>query len=142
MSSRPRIKAADLVAVPLLRPKAREPLVEGIQTNHRREWKRLNNGKLIIFALKFMEEKGINGRHELEKADYGLYQTLKKRKLLDAVGFEKKYRNWQSMKDDELINFARKYLKKNKIEGIYCCYKFHLMIRNQRRKRNLYWNQR
>ena len=41
--------------------------------------------KVLAHARKFVEERGIRSRHGLEKADPGLYQALRKRKLLDAV---------------------------------------------------------
>lgn len=41
--------------------------------------------ELLEYARRQIEEMGIRGRHWLEKADSGLYQALRYRKLLDAV---------------------------------------------------------
>jgi hypothetical protein len=48
-----------------------------------RNW--ASNEELIAYSLRFIEEGGIRGRKELEKADLGLYFALWRRSLLGAV---------------------------------------------------------
>jgi hypothetical protein len=50
-----------------------------------RDWASMNDEELVGFARKFVGEREITGRAELKKADSGLYTTLGKRKLIDAV---------------------------------------------------------
>lgn len=78
-------------------------------------WSKMSDDELVVFARNFMKENGISGRTELKKADNGLYLVLGKRKLLDRVGFEEKHMNWASMSDDELVAFARNFMKENGI---------------------------
>jgi hypothetical protein len=50
-----------------------------------RDWASMNDEELVGFAKRFIEEKKITGRNEVAKADHGLYQALRKRKLIDVV---------------------------------------------------------
>ena len=102
----------------------KEPLAEGLQTfptdpRGRRLWSRMSDEEVVEVARKFMEEKGITGRKELEKADQGLYQVLRKRGLLDEVGFVEKYRTWTEMEDEEVIEFARIFMREREISKRY-----------------------
>ncbi|MFH0885327.1 MAG: hypothetical protein V1861_06475 [Candidatus Micrarchaeota archaeon] len=51
----------------------------------RRDWAGMGKEELVAHAKEFIAENGIGGRGELEKADAGLYNALRKRKLLDEV---------------------------------------------------------
>ena len=68
-------------------PKTRmEPLADRL--GHARKpgyFSKMGDEEFAARAKAFMEEKGIIGRRELAKADYGLYQALLRRKLLDSV---------------------------------------------------------
>ncbi|MBU0533066.1 hypothetical protein KKB44_06255 [Candidatus Micrarchaeota archaeon] len=84
----------------------------------KRNWKSMSDEELVEYAKRFMEEKEINGRKDLWKADSGLYTVLWKRKLLDRVGFEEKrqrQRDWNSMNDDEIVEYAKKFIEENGI---------------------------
>ncbi len=50
-----------------------------------RNWAVLDHAALVKHALGFIAERGIDSRKKLMDADSGLYQVLKKRKLLDSV---------------------------------------------------------
>ncbi len=84
-----------------------------------RSWKNIVDEKVVEYARKVMEEKGIRGRHELEKDDSGLYRVLRKRGLLDEVGFKEKQkeRPWRDMSDEEIVEFARKVMEEKGIIG-------------------------
>ena len=99
---------------------ANQPLAEGIISlgKRGRNWSRLSNGELTIFARRFIEERGIRNRRGLQKTDIGLYNILLKRRLLDYVGFaerKKEVRNWASMSDEKIVEHARKFVEDNKI---------------------------
>lgn len=83
----------------------------------RRHWKVFDDGEVIEFSQKFMEGRGIDGKTELRKADYGLYQILKKRKLLDRVRFCVKVREWGSLSDSTIIDSAQKLMQEKGING-------------------------
>ncbi len=51
----------------------------------RREWQVMSDFKFVAFARAYCTEHKITGRHELEKKDGSLYQTLRNRHLLDQV---------------------------------------------------------
>jgi len=83
----------------------------------KRDWKDMSDGEVVVLTRKLMEEKGISGRHELVKADSGLYNLLRRRRLLDKVGFEKKQRPWKDLSDEEIVRFAWKAMKEKEITG-------------------------
>ncbi|MFH1685390.1 MAG: hypothetical protein ABH983_03720 [Candidatus Micrarchaeota archaeon] len=51
----------------------------------RRSWKRMGDEEIVEYARKMMEENGITKRKELENADSGLYNVVRKRGLLDRA---------------------------------------------------------
>jgi hypothetical protein len=75
----------------------------------------MSNEKIIHYTKTFMKQKEISGRNELEKADRSLYEILRRRKLLDKIGFKPKLREWKSMYDSELIKYAKIFMKKKGI---------------------------
>jgi hypothetical protein len=87
------------------------------QTTQRRDWAALSDGELVAFAKRFIEENEVRSRNALLKKDSGLYQALRKRKMLDQVGFEECRRNWAAMSDEELIAFAVKFVGEKKIRS-------------------------
>jgi hypothetical protein len=67
-----------------------------------------------------MKESGITGRAQLKKADPGLFQALRRRKLLSKVAFEQKMaecRAWKSMPNSQLIQRVRSFMKETGITG-------------------------
>ncbi|MFH1684721.1 MAG: hypothetical protein ABH983_00285 [Candidatus Micrarchaeota archaeon] len=104
-----------------LRKKKEEPLAEGLQINvptdsrGRRMWRKLSDEEIIDFARRVLKENGITGRKELQDIDQGLYDVLKKRGLLDEVGFERKLRSWNEMTDEEIIEIARRVIEMKQI---------------------------
>ncbi len=102
------------------RTSKKEPLTEGIQRKKRkqRNWASMTNKELVSYAKTYIEENGIKSRKDLEKADAGLYTTLWRRNLLDAVvPVKRKQRNWSSMNDTELISYAKKFIEENQIKN-------------------------
>ncbi len=106
------------------REKKQEPLAEGLQVSvpvgpkGRRLWSRMSDEEIVEYVRKVMEENEITGRSELQKADSGLYEVLRKRGLLDKVGFvekRRKGRTWKDMSDEEVVEVVRKFVKENKI---------------------------
>ncbi len=83
----------------------------------RRSWAGMSDDEVIGFAKRVIEEKGINGRGELERTDRGLHCVLGKRGLLDEVGFDEKQkrrrkrRYWDGMSDEKLIEHAIKIVE-------------------------------
>jgi hypothetical protein len=99
----------------------KNPLAEGIvplDKRRRRSWSSLTDEKLISYGKRFMREKGINRRNELKKAVSGLYETLRRRGLLDRVGFQEKRRKmrpWKDMKDEMIIEYTIKFMEEKDI---------------------------
>jgi len=83
-----------------------------------RSWKDMDDEEIVEFTKKLMKEKEITGRTELNRADSGLYNVLKKRGLFEKVGFiekRKKGRSWKGMGDDEVIELAKRTIEEVKI---------------------------
>lgn len=80
-----------------------------------RNWAGKTDKELIAQAKRLVEEKKIKNRRGLEKADIGLCNTLRARKLIDLIGLEKKARTWDSMDDDGLVAYAQKFIEENRI---------------------------
>jgi len=80
-----------------------------------RSWKKMSDEEIINIARKLMREKEIDGRHKLEMTDCGLYCALGKRGLLGKVGFEEKNRSWKKMSDEEILEYAKKVMRKKRI---------------------------
>jgi len=81
-----------------------------------RKWSLVSDERLIEQAISFMKEKGICGRNELCGADSGLYSALRKRKLLERIDFSTKLRDWFSMSDDGVVEYAIKFMHENGIK--------------------------
>jgi hypothetical protein len=93
--------------------------LENSNVEHRK-WASMNDEELVGFARKFVEEKKITGRKELQKADKGLYRALRNRGLIGKVIPETAHENrrdWASMNDEELIAFVKSLVEENGITG-------------------------
>ncbi|MBU0533065.1 hypothetical protein KKB44_06250 [Candidatus Micrarchaeota archaeon] len=101
-----------------VRAAAKGPLIEGIvqlDSRGRRKWSPMSDEEIVEYARKFMEEKGISGRTELSMVDRGLHNVLKRRGLLDEVGFEDKRKDWKVMSDEEIVRYAREFMREERI---------------------------
>ncbi len=107
-----------------VRRKRQEPLAEGLQiivptdSLGRRLWRKMSDGEIVDYARKVMRINDVAGKNELGKVDCGLYQTLRKRKLLGQVGFEekrRKQRDWKKVSDEEVVEIAKKLMEEKKI---------------------------
>ncbi len=123
--------------------KKQEPLAEGLQItvatgpNGNRLWRKMSDAEIVGFAQKFMEEEGLNGRRELQNADCGLYNVLRKRKLLGEVGLEKKVESWRDMSNEEIVEFAQKLVEEREIANIADLSKIHPRVHSALRRRGL-----
>jgi len=105
-----------------LRKKKEEPLAEGLRiimptTGRGRSWSKLSDEQILGYTRRLMVEKGITTKTELQDEDKGLYAILHRRKLIGEIEFEEKIRSWIEMSDEEIIEFAKKVMKENKIKG-------------------------
>jgi hypothetical protein len=85
-----------------------------------RDWAAMGDRELVALAKKFIADRGITGRAELNKADSRLCQALRNRELLDEAGLgntNEKDRRWAAMKKDELITFAKEFINERGIKG-------------------------
>ncbi|MBU0527726.1 hypothetical protein KKE92_04555 [Candidatus Micrarchaeota archaeon] len=85
-----------------------------------RRWSDMSDGDLIEFAKRVMKDNGITGKRELENINSGAYNNLRKRGLLDQVGFEEKRRKrrfWNDVSDEEIVGLARKLIEENGIRS-------------------------
>lgn len=83
------LKTSILLAMP------KKPQLEDIIPLRRdgsRNWSSLNDRELLAYATKFLEQKGIDGRAQFQKANPGLSHILWRRKLLDRLKLEDKER--------------------------------------------------
>jgi len=97
-----------------------EPMAEGIVKKERRPdgfFTKMSDEELVEYAESVMKEKKINGKGELQKADSGLYTTLRRRGLLVKVGFARKRRDWESMSDGNLVIYARRFMEEKSIRA-------------------------
>jgi len=80
-----------------------------------RSWSDMSDIEIVEFARKVIEEKEISLKAELRKCDSGLYQALRRRGIIDEVGFEDKKRYWKKMSNEEIVEFARKLIREKKM---------------------------
>ncbi|MFH1685137.1 MAG: hypothetical protein ABH983_02420, partial [Candidatus Micrarchaeota archaeon] len=69
-------------------------------------WRKLSDEQIVEHAKKVIKKNSMTQRHELEKADNGLYKVLGKRGLLDENEFEEKRRYWKGMGNEEIVEYA------------------------------------
>jgi len=82
-----------------------------------RNWASMSDEDIVEYAKKFILEKSISGREDLNKADNGLHHALRQRKLLGKVGLDMKRRDFASMKDETLVEYTKELMKKKGISG-------------------------
>jgi hypothetical protein len=80
-----------------------------------RQLSKMSNAQLIKLAKKQMQEQGIITRTKLYRYDLPLHSELKRRNLLNLLGFKEMRKNWSQMNEDELLTYAQNYIKKHKI---------------------------
>jgi hypothetical protein len=118
ISGRKELKKADKGLYDVLR---KMELLDDVGLEEKnRDWAGMGMGKLVAHAKEFIAEKRINGRWELQKADPGLYEALRGRKLLDEVGLEylrREMRDWAVMGKEELVAHAKKFIGEKEISG-------------------------
>ncbi|MFH1684883.1 MAG: hypothetical protein ABH983_01115 [Candidatus Micrarchaeota archaeon] len=93
-----------------------------------RTWKDMNDEEIVGYAKKFVEEKEITRRNELKDADCGLYSILKRRGLLDEIGFAErpKRRSWKDISDEEIVGYVREFIMergitaRGELQGVDC----------------------
>ncbi|MFH0885462.1 MAG: hypothetical protein V1861_07170 [Candidatus Micrarchaeota archaeon] len=88
----------------------------GLGTTLRR-WRVVEDDDLLALARKFIAERGVGTRPDLCREDSGLYQKLRRRKLLDKVGLKEKRGHWFRMGNDELVENAKCFIAKRGISG-------------------------
>jgi len=102
----------------------KEPLAEGLQvrvpkdSSGRRLWSKMSDREIVEYAREVIGKKGINRRNDLKKNDRGLHLVLNERELFGEVGFgkkQKKARLWKGMKDEDIVELARKLMKEKNI---------------------------
>jgi hypothetical protein len=112
-----------------------EFVVFEVRKKKRRNWNQMKRSVIVSYAKKVIKSKGIKNRIGLEKEDGGLYNALRKRKLLDRVGLpssrasKKARRKWAAMSKVELVAAARRIIQergitsrtelRNKEHGLY-----------------------
>jgi hypothetical protein len=96
-----------------------EPLQETIRKGPKPHgfYAKMRDDELVDYAKKFIAERGVAGKIELKRADSGLYQALRKRKLIDETELKDKHRDFASMGKDELVVFAKRSIAEKGIIG-------------------------
>ncbi|MFH1685494.1 MAG: hypothetical protein ABH983_04255 [Candidatus Micrarchaeota archaeon] len=80
-----------------------------------RSWKNLSNEGIVEIAREVMKSHKITSRSQLQEVDSGLCKILRARGLMDEVGFVEELRCWKDLSNDELVEFAKKWMKENGI---------------------------
>jgi len=83
----------------------------------RRPWKDMSDEELVDFARRTMKEVKVVMRWELSRVDSGLYSALRKRGLLEEIGFDDKLRSWVRMSDEDVLESARMAICENALVG-------------------------
>ena len=93
----------------------------GFERRHRerRDWFPMSDDELIHYTQSFVKEKEITKKSELKKSDTGLFMVLRRRTLLSKIVFEGKHKDWQSMNEIQLVEYAQTILKEKGISGRY-----------------------
>lgn len=80
----------------------------------KREWPTMEDDELIIYTQRFIDNKKIKSRVELQRTDGGLYQVLRKRKLINKIRFENE-RGWKWYNNKQLLDHAQKFIESKMI---------------------------
>lgn len=88
----------------------------GLGKRRRRErWSKMSDEEIVDFAKKYLEEKEIRSRGELQDDYASLYDELRKRRLLPSVGFKVKSKKWSEMSDAEIVSYVKRFMKERGI---------------------------
>jgi len=101
-----------------------------------RKWKLMNDTELLGYTKEAMERARLSGKKELAVTDPGLYEELRKRTLLEQVGFVPLHK-WYLLSDVELVTHVREFMRINNISGRTRLFKVNGGLYNVLRKRNL-----
>jgi len=96
------------------------PMAEGVRPLEKRQiqnWRKLSDDEILAFAKRYAMENGISTVSSLSNKAHGLYNSLKKRGLLEAIIPKVLLRNWSSVSDDEIVRIAKDYMKDKGITG-------------------------
>lgn len=82
----------------------------------------LSDEELAGYAEWVMAQLEIGSKGELQDADEGLYQILKKRErerpgIMANIGFSEKCRDWESIGDDEFVAMVNAFMREKGIRG-------------------------
>ncbi len=83
-----------------------------------RSWKGMSDEEIVEFTRHIIKEKYIDTRSKLQRAYPGLFFVLKRRGLLDQVGFvdkRRRQRSWKGMSDEEIVEFASQVIQEKAI---------------------------
>jgi len=85
-----------------------------------KKWEAMSDEELVERVKKFMKERGISHKSEFSEAAPGLDKALMSREkkragLLKKVGFIGLSKEWRLMSDDELVAYAREFIRTNGI---------------------------
>lgn len=91
----------------------------------KRDWKSMNDAELAAHARRFIAGSGISSMEELKRADMGLSLEIYKRMktnpaIMDMAGIRRtrrRMRNWESMGDDEIVEYARDSMQRRGLSG-------------------------
>ena len=81
------------------------------------EWRHLSDKEILNYAEEYIKKNKIESRKNLERRFSGLYQILAKRKLSYGLSIKRKHRNWQSMKNNEVIKYTKKVIEENELKS-------------------------
>jgi len=76
-------------------------------------YSKMSDKEIRKHVNKIIEENDIRNPRGLEMAYPGLHKSLKRRKLLHSISFEERKKKWGS--DEGILEFARKYIEKDRI---------------------------
>jgi len=82
-----------------------------------RDWSSMSDDGLVAHAQGLLDERGVKRRSDLEQEDYGLYQVLCKRRLMDCLKFQEEGFRWSKMSDSELVEHAQRIVDGEGIEN-------------------------
>jgi len=82
------------------------------------KWALLSDEQLLEHASKLMAEKGIESRGKLQREDGGFYHSLRMRALLDRIPFKAMQRDWSSMDDEKIVEYAQGVVDKNELRSL------------------------
>jgi hypothetical protein len=107
--------------------KSRTPISESIiplsSKGTNKKWSAVSDRWLLSYAQWSVDENNIENKTGLQDADSWLYSALFRRndqggvRLLDMIEFKSDERAWSKYSDDELVDYAQKFVNKNNIKN-------------------------